>query len=373
MRKIVMIYRKIKGTETPVLMDKIKLDIKSKKHTNFAVLEEIYNLQKEKDVLKIGEPCDVGDMNIGISRIIGKGRVETTMESAGEILYTGRNSYEMGGTQKIKEDWQNPVTVNGKEYYYGFTWYEPGYVLSTGSENRTMFGTRYEMYLKSIGTRNVRFTSVGDAKIFQSLQIAKKYIEEHMKELSYMVEKNSYVFQLKPSCTEFEKSLEELPDKKKEENRKIMTSIQELLDQINGAEPSVDTEDIPEEYDEEIGHAEILRRMISFNLYRPVITDFVKSRKLYMSLNGIIYDLDDGAKEAVKKAEELDLVPYHVIFDTLDGMPMYTVLYLSKIPEQWADERPHNGGIIIAAVDGYGFNIGSVQVKSAHGGIVRLQ
>ena len=91
---------------------------------------------------------------------------------------------------------------------------------------------------------------------------------------------------------------------------------------------------------------------------------------------GIVYELDDNAKLAVKKITDKGYLPYHVVVSNTEFGTLYDVLYVSDCTDNWPYERVDKIGII----QNYCYNAtnkmmseyGSSQYISSNGGLTRI-
>lgn len=277
----------------------------------------------------------------------------------------------------------NPVKIhkNGEEVQTSlrlcFTAYPEGYFLSIGKTSYNIFGLATKMYLKSIGTRNIKSSADNAAHRFSNLDALKKYVLKHRGVLEYAVKKYGYCYEVDYICDLFKADIFDDEQKAGKEKKKI-AEVHELLSSINAVaekEPDIPLQGkaTPEEMKEEA-----VSRMEKLQLMKkPVISSFKEEDVLYMSeAGGILYDLNDKAKAAVAEVKNYGLLPYAVIRGHYVFGEVYTVLYVGPDKEEWTFQRPDQEGVLTA----YAHNadapecseFDSVQICSANGGLVRV-
>lgn len=375
MKKTIKIFRR-KEDSSRELVNEISMSLTAKECNDvFAFLRKINMLQREKDVLKLGGPCKIDDAYLGIGRMstLTEQSMLTTMDGKAGTTFYEDGSFKLPAREEdVDQVWQKPIEVNGKEYYYGFEMYSLGYLISAGIYGTNILGGRRELYLDYVGKARTRISSRATAKIFPT-----------PKNLATFVENNRWAFKsfredrpdIQWSICFANKYSEEKFAELKQKEQDAIDRVNEILSEINEgeAEKKLFDENIPDKYSDEAAFNEVMLRMKKFDLWKPVIDRYKKDKGLFMSMGGgMLYDLNDRAKEAAQKViDEYGYIPYHIIYNELDGMPMYSVLYVSNHPEEWVYERPQDGGYLTAAVDGFNFEFGEIKVESANGGLVR--
>lgn len=331
----------------------------------------------------IGDKADEGTylVNTGISSFSTCKNVMTNRPDPGkqDIQHTGRNSCVMGAIDARNQP--GPITFRtGKEEIqtecsYIFTVYPEGYVINTGKTGCNLFGIQHALYLISIGKRNVRTGNLNGAHIFPTLIAATQYLERHLDVFRYLVKEYGYEISVEPACKNFAKDMDSIPDKDKVE----MSAMEKLIDEINASVESENTE-----VEEQKGVAtkkemkrEAVKRLTRLGVMEDVVERFISEGKLFMSeFGGILYDLDQGAKEAIERTEkQFPCLPYAVIKTPHEVGNLYSVLYVSKNKTEWKYQRPDKHGLC----DAYVYNAdepdyserGDIYVQGANGGLVR--
>ena len=331
------------------------------------LLTELSRRQSEEDVLDVGLMGLVCDM--GITSWYKKGNVYDSLDA--------------GSTRSQKQPEPVKILQDGKRVEsnrrIGFVVYPEGYVLNTGKTTVSVLGYTSAVYLDFIGRANVHSCGKSNCHVFPSLKNLSDYIHRHEATLRILVSKHGYQFSVEHANDLYKREVEQLPDKKKVSLSEKMDEIENFLEDINATvEEDAEDSPLPENPTQNDIFDESDRRMKALNLWDRVVLDYRQTGKVFQSeVGGIIYDLDDNAKAAVKKAEDMGFLPYHVIVSHTTVGAMYTVLYASKNTEEWSLERPDKDGWLTAYIynaDCPEFSeLGSIQVQPANGGLVRLQ
>ena len=118
---------------------------------------------------------------------------------------------------------------------------------------------------------------------------------------------------------------------------------------------------------------EALFRMQDLNMMKTVMKKFVAGTLMMSEFGGILYDLDEEARAAVKEVEEKGLLPYHVVKTQTTIGTMYAVLYVSPNPGEWDIERydPATGEVTAYVANGIFSEFGTVVIKPCNGGLAR--
>ena len=356
----------------------------------FRNLDEVLSdLQSTNDVLKIGKLCRISSS--GTKQYHMRGCVMDSIAKDGLISYDNDGSCCYGIIDKtdVKEPKNLKIyTEDFKEeeidLKLGFIAYKEGFIINTGKKISNIFGATSFAYLKSIGTKNVHGSFKKDARIFNKKAAILHYLEKNIETLKFLVDKYGYCFSIEFSCKEFEQTYDEtkLSSKNKEKMDVINEKIENLLEEINSyEEEEKEEEPLPVEITDEVLKDEALKRMKEFNMYAPTIERFKKDgdikERLFMSESGgILYNLDDKAKEAANKAIEDGLLPYHIIHTITNFGDLYNVLYVSKDTANWQFERADKNGDL----DIYCYNetedfveYGSSRIISTNGGLQRIE
>lgn len=320
---------------------------------------KLSKLQQENNVLSLGYACVVSDL--GITSYARRGNVWGNMLPA-------TVPYREPGNLIV---WHNDEEVD-TGIRLGFVAYPEGYVLNIGKTAIGILGAKSQMYIASIGKRNVTHRPISDCHIFPSLTHLAKYIRKHETALRYLVSHHGCHFSVEYANDLFRDTVEFDSDEDP------LQEVNDLLKQINGEPEKEDDTPIPENPSEDDIRDEVLYRMRKLDLWVRVVNDFAESGKIYQSeAGGIIYDLNKDALQAVEEAKAaVACLPYHVIVTHTTIGAMYTVLYVSKDSVEWPHERIHADGTTLAYVYNADYpdcsELGYVQVQAANGGLVRI-
>lgn len=131
--------------------------------------------------------------------------------------------------------------------------------------------------------------------------------------------------------------------------------------------------------------AEALKRMKKMNLYSTVIYDFQNGTlnrsdrtKFLGQTFGALFWLEDKEKEMVREVEEkTGGVVYHMTHEPTGFGELYDIFYVSPYKEEWdcdsADmENNYAFVYVLNASDPFCSEFGTIQYKSAGGGLVRI-
>lgn len=275
-----------------------------------------------------------------------------------------------------KEDYCKMSTVtiklaNGelKEIPYGIDMYETGFVIYTGNTSTNMFGARREMYLEKFTSRHIKCTAKEGAKHFKTVNEMINYINKNERVFKYAVSNYGYSWSCEYSSDMFKDTyLESLSQKKKLNFENKMEELQQLLATINGED----------EVEQEITYGsdsneEAIIRLKELDV-PMLLSNFMKGKIMLSDVGGIIYDLDDFAKQLVEEIKSDGGLPYTV----LRNGNMYSVLYVSNYRDEWEYERYNKkNGLITASCTlkefgVHGLEIGDIVVeKTTAGGLMR--
>jgi hypothetical protein len=266
-----------------------------------------------------------------------------------------------GEPGEVTFTWEgDPIPFKGEDTVFGVDVYDPGYVLATSATVTNFLGSQKPAYFSKITSKNFKQSSRAYAKVFKDEKALLKYLQEKEEIFGYMASHYGYSF-----TPEIKSCLWEHNPK-----ADIMAEIDKVLARINGSEPVNQPVLIASD-----PLSEAINRMKEMQLYEPVVNDFISDGKLYMSeAGGIIYDLNDDAKEAVERTRQFGN-PYHVVRTNTVIGEMYAVLYVSNYEDEWEYEhRDLRSGEIIANVYNTSLGIdeiGPICVNCANGGLVR--
>lgn len=329
------------------------------------VLPVLSRKQSEKDILGIGFTGEITDL--GISAWTRRGNVidSTIAESSLE-----QSKHQL---VKILKDGK-AVETNVK---IGIIAYPEGYILGTGKILVGILGTKSDAYLSYIGKAKIHSEGKSSCHIFPSLKNLDTYIHKHKGTLRWLVSEHGYEFSVDYANDLFRRDVEKLPEAKKASLSKQMDEIISFLEDINAtAAEEPENVPLPENPTEAELFDETVRRMRSLNLFDRIVLDYKGSGKVFQSVNGIVFDLDNNARAAVKQVEDIGFIPYHVIVSNTTIGKMYSVLYVSRASEEWKLERRDKKGWLMAYVYNADYpefsEIGSIHVEPVNGGLIRL-
>ena len=348
-------------------------------------LESLFNLNSVLTPEMIGLPEGCRIVSTGIRSFSTKGLImsnDPEMVAGSEEVHTGRNSAIIGpGASRNANFEATPVEVmypgeskpREINLKLAVTVYPEGYIINSGKSSVSIFGSQSKMYFSSIGEKNFKCSAASGARIFSDLNSVIKYLEKNKDTFHYMVTEYSYDFSVEPACSLFAESLSECPKK----DQKHLAQLEDLLEVINTLPETEDYEDefIEGEASENEMKEEAINRLHSLGVMDKVIDNF-KVGKLFMSeFGGVLYDLNDQAKEAVNTVKEQGNLPYAVCLSHMEFGDLYAVLFVSQDREEWSYERPDRKGFCLAYVynaDNPEFSeYGSIQITAANGGLVR--
>ena len=285
--------------------------------------------------------------------------------------WEGRNRSEMSASVAPEDAIAMSEVVYRKDGVetaekFGAEFLYEGFVIDTGKTVCNVFGQTSKSYLIRITKRQVKYGGMSSARKFQTAQAALRFIRDNQGVFGNMVSGFGWKPELQ-FCSAFYKDFIEdtMTEKKKEKMYEDIREANSIFARY-GSRPARGTMSFgttPEE--------EAVFRMKELGLYGPVIRDFRGSGRLYMSeFGGILYDLDDGAKEAVSAAEKRGYLPYHVVRNNR----MYSVLCVSGEMDAWANERYNrSSGTMEAFVkNGRIEEYGAISVIPCNGGLKRV-
>ena len=352
-----------------------------KKDTAFAYIHKLEAMQATDDILGVGK---VGRTDIGIMSLTSRNGVTTNAgEAASDNVQNANGSYIVGNNVSHNMEKTKNLVIDGVDMgvKVRVDIYEPGWVLSTGKTCTSLFGMPFMAYLRSIGSRKISSNGKDAARVVASPTAVLEYIQKHMDTFVFCVKEYGYQWSMEYANELFQNEhtaeLAKATAKKREKIEETMSSIEELLNKINNAEPEEDTDDIPEEISEEALKSEALRRMQRLNIWDDVIKAYTKTGEIYQSEDaGIIYKLDEAGQKAVDQVRNDGNVPYHVIVTRSTIGTLYSVLYVSPNTTDWTFERSDRSGIIM----NYTYNAeysdcseyGDSRFVSCNGGLKRV-
>lgn len=348
-------------------------------------LDSLFNLNSVLTPEMIGLPEGCRIASTGIRSFSTKGLIMSNdpgMIEGSEEVYTGRNSAIIGPGAAMNTKF---VADSVKVVYPGesepkeiklklaVTVYPEGYIINSGKTSVSIFGSQDKMYFSSIGKIHFKCSAVAGARIFSDLSSLVKFLEKNKDVFHYMVTEYGYEFTVEPCCSLFAESLSECPKK----DQKYLAQLEDLLEIINTLPETEDDQDefIEGEASESEMKEEAVNRLHRLGVMKNVVTQF-KNGELYMSeFGGILYNLNDQAKDAVNAVKERGQLPYAVCRSQMKFGDLYAVLFVGSDKEEWEYERPDREGFCLAYVynaDNPEFSeYGSIQITAANGGLVR--
>lgn len=354
----------------------------SKKKDFSDAIRELKDIQEEKNFLNVEGTVAHDGFGFGIHKICSRGSYDSSQSLKDSDVIFSPGSFVIGKEAKKEDMIPNYIRVINTDHEIKKTSlrimissYRMGYLISCGKKAYNILGSSEDAYFSKITSKNFKSSVRKDARYFDSLKKVLKYLESKKEVFSYMTKEYGYHFNVVPSCDEFVES-----DHSKDREQ-VANALFTLLSEINADDEDdsdsfsdLDNDDQENMATEDECRAEILKRAQAFNFYGPVLTK-LKDKSLYMSeAGGILYDLDENAKKAVKAVEEIGDYPYHVIHNVFrDIGDVYTVLYVSKEKNHWRMEFNRKSEPVDAwcYTEAYGLEHGSVGVTPANGGLVR--
>ena len=254
---------------------------------------------------------------------------------------------------------------------FGADFIHEGFVIATGKTPALgIFGIPTPTFVSGIGRRNARSAAHNDAKKFPTAKQALTFITKYKWAFKQLTGSDGWKPELQFFSDAYREYLEETMSKKKK--AKMYAAFNEANEILNQCI------DCPAEIDEEPEYGETpmeeaMIRMKQLQLDSSVIQNFKAGKLMFSEFGGILYFLNDAAKEAVAAAKERGLLPYHVVRTQTEIGDMYAVLYVSTDRNAWSYERRDNAsGYIDAFVkNGDIEEYGPIGVDPCNGGLKR--
>jgi len=365
------------------------------------VLRTVMNMQESEDVLDIGKACRLvrEGFGLGIKTMYQREFVHssrpinadegplTTHEGDGSFILSSYNGKEKPAeiyTLKYYDE-NNQVVDTGR--IVDVVVYPQGFVIDMGYEDTNFLGGKIRRHLTSIGKRKWTSASKSGAKVFASPEKMLAWCQNHERELKCIASTTPSNFSIGYTCSEFEADIEQLSDKKKQKILDGIKTMNEWFDQVcdtNESEDSNEEENLPEIADEKALFDEALSRMKDMRLWDVVVDNFRNKNKVQMSEGpGIIYDLNERAKEVLKQFNEEfpGYLAYHMIHNRCrdcDG-DIFDILAVSpNAAEAWKYERYNKKTRIISSYCYSDYDYGSITVGDigveccSSGGLMRI-
>ena len=250
----------------------------------------------------------------------------------------------------------------GAELFYN------GFVIRTGVTGCNMFGHEAETYVAGIGSKRARSGWKSYAKRFATAAAARDFVKRHESAFRYLAGTAGWKPKVMYASEAYKEYFLLTSTARKAENaQKALDEANAILDRyVKGAVTSV----------RENGSSakeEALFRMQDLNMMKTVMKKFVAGTLMMSEFGGILYDLDEEARAAVKEVEEKGLLPYHVVKTQTTIGTMYAVLYVSPNPGEWDIKRydPATGEVTAYVANGIFSEFGTVVIKPCNGGLAR--
>lgn len=354
------------------------------------VAKEIEAAQEKEDILGIGRPCVIVNSGFGLgisSYYKGNGYCSTIKSPAKDFSFKRNSdgSYIIGhGSEKEKEipsnlkiETEDRAGVDEINLKLGVIIYRQGLVLSVGKTNYNILGIGYDAYMVKFTRTKVISGAKDGAKVFNNPKAVMKYLKEHEREFKYIIANHDFQLSVEYVTPEYEESIKNLSKKKLEKFETDLKEVQEYINTLNESEDEAEKEStpIPEKATEETIKAEILYRMKKLSLMSDVVKHFNEGKLMMSEGAGILYFLNDKAKDAVAKAEDDGLIPYHVVRSYTEFGELYDVLYVSRRTQAWEAERPNKGYVESLCYNSSGgfSEYGDIRVVSCNGGVKRTE
>lgn len=382
----------IKNFNTNELIATLKIDEKGKKNISFSdIMSQIQTFQNACDFLGIKknneELYQSGGFGFGINRcyeVDGMFSSARPVSKYAGITLTGKSSSIINNcpdTKILEPDFVKVINkktgdVRELDLKIEVIVYQEGYVISSGKNCTNIFGGSHPAYFSKITSRNFKCCSLGGAKLFATPDAAIKYVEKNRDVFEYMVSHYGYYFEFDHANLYFKEDQMALTEKKKEKLACGFEQIKELFNKINSVDEEEEEIAVPETTNIELSKAEAVLRMKNLNIMQEIIKRYEeKDEILFSEFGGILYDLNEEAKEAVAKVKEKGFLPYHVIRSQTEFGDVYAVLYVSNQTEEWKSERRDKNGTIYSyvynATNPSFSEFGSIMVESCNGGLLR--
>ena len=250
----------------------------------------------------------------------------------------------------------------GAEFLY------EGFVISTGVTMSNIFGLAYEPYL--VGIRKKARSGVKScAKMFPTASSALRYVEKHEDAFRYLSENSGWKPKVMFVSDWYERFFVSSFSRRKIDNAR------KALDVANKFLEDCASETVPfTRASGQTAKEEALFRMRDMRMMNTVMRKFISGTVMMSEFGGILYDLDEGAAEALRAAERKGLLPYHVVKTQTKIGTMYAVLYVSPETEDWKFERydPAEGTTMAFVKNGEIEEFGTVVVRPCNGGVARI-
>lgn len=350
-------------------------------------LSEIDKRQREEDVLKLGRVgfLEREGFSLGISEYITSGTVSSTIEIKDLSKISDVHNLDIKSIDELSKSY--PKTLKFREYDNSKTdtgkriiaiGYKEGLVLNTGKflEGIISLYSKKPAYFIKFSSSRIHCGSVSDAKLFKTPTEVTRYVRKFRDYFEYVVKNHGYSLSIEYANNLFKSDIERLPEKKLAKWNEQMQELKDLIDDINNVPDDVEENNFPEEVTPEIMREEAISRMKNLKLMDEVISNFKNGKLMMSEFAGILYDLNDEAKEAVEKVKEYGYLPYHIIRTHTEFGELYDVLFVSDNTESWQYERRNKrykdmySYCYNATVPDFS-STGTIIVESLNGGVKR--
>jgi len=349
-------------------------------------------LQKEKDVIGLGFPAKIvrKGFGFGISKFVEKGGISSTanfckndtvasVHNTSHVVIGDRNTDEyVPEPVEFYDENNNIVTTCLKLELY---LYPEGFVLDAGKKGTTIFCSSYDTYFQKITSRNFKRSGLRDAKRFNSPKKALDYIKSKEDVFKFVIEKYGFRFSAKYASNDYASDVNALPKKEKDKIFAQLKELNDYLSELNNSSGNVEERAVVENPTNIDSIMEAIERMKDLNMYDEAIKSFSKGTVMMSEGAGILYQLDETAKKAIKSLLEMSsdrcqFTPYHVIHSYTNIGEFYDVLYVSSYGEDWQEERySYTSGLCCAYVynadEPLFSEIGSIRIEPCNGGLKR--
>lgn len=380
----------VKNFDTQEVITTCKIKGKIKRFSD--IMNEIEKLQENTNFLGIDTEKErivlYDGMGLGIRQcyeINGMYSSARCLKSNLSITHTGNNSCVINPGREEKVLTPENVKVFNKEtgekrelsIKLEVIAYPEGYIISTGKSCHNIFGGSQPAYFSKITSRNFKCASKNGAKLFATPSAALKYVLEQRDVFEYMVSNHGYYFNVEFANAFFEEDENKLPEKKKAKATEDIAALDDLFFEINNIEEKEEIIFAPEIVTDEVLKNEAVSRMLNMGIMDSIIQRFEENDEdiLFSEFGGILYDLNEEAKKAVKIVKEKGYLPYHVIRTQTEVGDLYAVLYVTKDTENWSSERRNRYGEMISYVYNATNTVlserGYITVDSCNGGLQR--
>lgn len=347
------------------------------------IILKIENMQAEKDVLGLNVPCNItGDgYGLGIKSFFCTPYGINTIAKSKEdfVKFVGGESFVYD--KEYVTDIPGPVQVllfGGSRadttLKIGIMAELEGFVIKCGRQVYNVFGKSSVSYFSDISKTKIYRSAKNGAKLFANSTDILKYIKDNEWAFKRMTEDGDNM-SVEYISEDVEKEYwDSLSEKQKTKQKKALQEIAELFESFS---KEADEKENNNQYFGETQKDEAIRRLRKIGVMDEVVENFKNDKLMMSEPAGILYYLNDGAKEAIDKMKEYsaDALPYHVIHSFTEFGELYTVLFVSSNRDDWPSDGPDREGYVFSyvynATDPSFSEYGDVVIQGANGGVVR--